>query len=490
MLFNSFEFIFLFLPIVVIVYFLLNQKRLILIANIWLVISSLFFYGWWNFSYLLLLLLSIVINYGIGILLFYKKRKIYLLLGITFNVALLGYYKYMDFFIENINNIFSINIPLLKIILPLAISFFTFQQIAYIVDAYKKNKTEFNLVNYSLFVSFFPQLLAGPIVHYSDIIPQFQNIRKKVVNYRNLCIGLFLFSIGLFKKVILADTLAGWANQGFDTLQSPTLLEGWIVSLSYTFQLYFDFSGYMDMALGAALLFNIKLPINFDSPYKATNIQEVWSKWHITLGNFLYVYIYMPSNRFLLNRVFTPLGLKKKTMLRTNISMLILFFVSGIWHGAGWTFVVWGVLHGLATIVHRYWKKSKLILPKYFAWCITFLFINATMVIFRADSLSNSLKIFKGMLGLNGVVLPNQLNIFQLSTYTNFVSFQTLDLVDASKAVVFLILSFVIILCFKNSVQLSKEFEPKWYTMLFTILLFLYSLLNITKANEFLYYNF
>lgn len=198
----------------------------------------------------------------------------------------------------------------------------------------------------------------------------------------------------------------------------------------------------------------------------------------------------MPCNRFLLNRVVTPLDIKKKTMLRTNISMLILFFVSGIWHGAGWTFIFWGVLHGLATYCSSLLEKNKLTMPKYFAWFITFLFINATMVIFRADSLSNALKIFKGMLGLNGMVLPNQLNIFPLSTYTNFVSFQTLDLVDASKAVVFLILSLVIILCFKNSVQLSKEFEPKWYTMLFTVLLFLYSLLNITKANEFLYYNF
>ena len=255
MLFNSYEFIFLFLPITFILYFYLLSQRLILGAKIFLVVASLFFYGYWNFSYVPLILLSIFVNYGVGLsLVNHEKIKIpsktILIFGILFNVGLLGYFKYTDFLLENFNGIFGSNIPLPHIILPLGISFFTFTQIAFLVDAYRKEAKEYSLVNYMLFVTYFPHLLAGPILHHKEMMPQFASIYNWVKNYRNIALGLFIFSIGLFKKVVIADTFAPWATAGFDTATTLNLIEAWATSLSYTFQLYFDFSGYCDMAIG------------------------------------------------------------------------------------------------------------------------------------------------------------------------------------------------------------------------------------------------
>lgn len=496
MLFNSYEFIFLFLPIVTLVYFYLNKRKLIIVSKVWLVLSSLFFYAWWNIMYLPLIVFSIVINYGVGRVLgsdsLKVNRKLILVVGICINVGLLGYFKYADFFIANINIFIQNDFPLLKLALPLAISFFTFQQIAYIVDSYKKETREFNIFDYTLFVTFFPQLIAGPIVHHKEIMPQFKELRNKIVNYRNQALGLFLFSIGLFKKVILADTFAIWATQGFDHLQTLSFIEAWVVSLSYTLQIYFDFSGYMDMAMGAALLFNIMLPINFNSPYKALSIQDAWNRWHITLGRFLYRYIYFPLNKFMLRKVFSPLGLKKQVMLRSNISLLVLFLISGIWHGAGWTFLIWGFLHGLATVIHRCWKLTNIKMSKILAWFITFNFINASFVLFRALSFDDAVKVFKGMVGFNGVILPPKLiEMFpNLNTHLKVIAFSDLPLNDVTSAVKYIVIGFIIILCFKNSVQLMEKFKPTWYTLLFTFALFLYSILHLARVSEFLYFNF
>ncbi|CUU71866.1 AlgI [Campylobacter hyointestinalis subsp. hyointestinalis] len=298
MLFNSYEFIFIFLPITFFVYFYLNSKRLGHISKAFLVVSSLFFYSWWNIIYLPLILLSMIFNYTIGNTLANNKSKIntkaLLCLAITSNLALLGYFKYSDFFISNVNFTFGSHIEPLHLALPLAISFFTFQQIAYLIDSYKGETSEYDFLNYALFVTFFPQLIAGPIVHHKEMMPQFANSRNLLKNYKNIALGIFIFSIGLFKKVAIADTFSIWATNGFDNAEVLTFFEAWATSLSYTFQLYFDFSGYCDMAIGSALLFNIKLPINFNSPYIALNIQDFWRRWHITLSRFLRDYIYIP----------------------------------------------------------------------------------------------------------------------------------------------------------------------------------------------------
>ncbi len=300
MLFNSYEFIFIFLPVTFFIYFYLNRKRLTEASKGFLVVSSLFFYSWWNIIYLPLILLSMIFNYVIGTSLTkdeeYKKvsKKQLLTIGIIGNVGLLGYFKYADFFISNVNFVTGSDIPLLHLALPLAISFFTFQQIAYLVDSYRGETKEYDFLNYAVFVTFFPQLIAGPIMHHKEMMPQFANVRNKLINFKNILLGLFIFSIGLFKKVVIADTFAVWATNGFDNAEVLTFFEAWATSFSYTFQLYFDFSGYTDMAIGAALLFNIKLPINFNSPYKALNIQDFWRRWHITLSRFLKDYIYIP----------------------------------------------------------------------------------------------------------------------------------------------------------------------------------------------------
>ncbi|HGZ69965.1 MAG TPA: MBOAT family protein, partial [Nitratifractor sp.] len=300
MLFNSYEFIFFFLPIVYFVYFYLNKKHLVEASKAFMVFASLFFYSWWNISYLPLILVSMLFNYTLGRELSTPRhlqkisKKALLAFGVTMNLLLLGYFKYMDFFIANINRFTGTHIELLHLALPLAISFYTFQQIAYLVDSYRGETKEYDFLNYAVFVTFFPQLIAGPIVHHSEMMPQFAKLRNKVVNLRNVALGLFIFFMGLFKKVVIADTFATWATQGFDVAKELNMLEAWSASLSYTFQLYFDFSGYTDMAIGLGLLFNIKLPTNFLSPYKATSIQDFWRRWHITLSRFLKDYIYIP----------------------------------------------------------------------------------------------------------------------------------------------------------------------------------------------------
>lgn len=396
MLFNSFEFIFAFLPITFFVYFYLNKKRLSQASKLFLVCSSLFFYSWWNIVYLPLILSSMIFNYLVGSWLAKKGqqqgiaqgfRKQILIIGIVSNIALLAYFKYSDFFIENINAIFDSSFALLNLALPLAISFFTFQQIAYLVDSYRNETHEYNFLNYAIFITFFPQLIAGPIVHHKEMMPQFAYAKNRVLNHKNIVLGLLIFSMGLFKKVAIADTFAIWANSGFDSQSTLSFFEAWATSLSYTFQLYFDFSGYCDMAMGAALLFNIRLPLNFNSPYKSLDIQDFWRRWHITLGRFLRDYVYI------------PLGGSKTTDIRTYTNLFITFLIGGFWHGASWMFVIWGAMHGAALVVHRIWKSLGGNLPTFLAWLLTFSFINISWVFFRAEDVQSATAIISSMFG-------------------------------------------------------------------------------------------
>ena len=337
----------------------------------WLVAASLFFYSWWNVAYLPLILFSIFFNYWMARLFlacsFADRRKVLLAVGVMINLALLAYFKYADFFIGTVNLALKDKIPFLNLALPLAISFFTFQQIAFLVDSYRKETEEFSFTDYALFVTFFPQLIAGPIVHHKEMIPQFKDRSNQVLNYGNIATGLFILTLGLFKKVVIADTFAGWATPGFDEAMSLTFLEGWAVSLSYTFQLYFDFSGYTDMAIGVALLFNIRLPINFDSPYKALSISEFWRRWHITLG------------RFFKDCIYIPLGGNREGDGATYRNLLVTFLLIGLWHGQEWTFVAWGGIHGMALVAERLWGKLNFRIPAFLSWFITFNFINLSL---------------------------------------------------------------------------------------------------------------
>ena len=494
MLFNSFEFIFFFLPFVFFIYFYLNKKRLTEAAKAFLVFASLFFYSWWNINYLPLILISILVNYTVGRELAYHKHrkrrysaKKLLSVGIVFNLALLAYYKYTDFFIENLDHLLGSNISLLHLALPLAISFYTFQQISYLVDSYKEETKEYDFLNYTLFVTFFPQLIAGPIVHHAEMMPQFAKKRNKVKNYYNIALGVFVFSIGLFKKVVIADTFAEWANYGFDVAHRLNMLEAWISSLSYTFQLYFDFSGYTDMAIGAALLFNIKLPINFFSPYKSVSIQDFWRRWHITLSRFLKSYLYI------------PLGGNRKGQIRTYLNLFITFLLGGIWHGAGWTFLFWGALHGAALVIHRVWKQLGFKMPQLLALFVTFNFINFTWVFFRAKNFDDALKVLKGMffgehhiwtylqkLYDHGNPIAQWFNL-NSDSYGNTFNLFAILMVTVGLFVIFL---------FPNSNELATRMNTQKrvslpYTIL-TIVALGTSLLfmSISHGTEFLYFNF
>ncbi len=407
------------------------------------------------------------------------SKKVLLAIGIIANLLLLGYFKYMDFFINNFNTLFDGNIPMLHLALPLAISFFTFQQIAYLVDSYRAETKEYDFLNYSLFVTFFPQLIAGPIVHHKEMMPQFASRWNLVKNYKNIAVGFFIFSVGLFKKVIIADQFALWATAGFDKAETLTMIEGWVTSLSYTFQLYFDFSGYTDMAIGAALLFNIKLPINFNSPYKAKDIQDFWRRWHITLSRFLKDYIYI------------PLGGNRKGSFRTYSNLMATFILGGLWHGAGWTFIFWGFLHGAALVIHRAWKNLGFTMNAILAWFITFNFINITWVFFRAKEWDDAIKVLKAMFGFSGIEFSSKYaeKLAFLNDYG--ITFgEWLHHINGNKSVSWILIGLIIVLATKNSMQLRESFKPnKWY-LIFSIVLMMYAVSNLNKLSEFLYFNF
>ena len=476
MLFNSYEFIFAFLPITFFVYFYLLNKRLIVGAKGFLVFVSLFFYSWWNIAYLPLILISMLFNYVVGNSLNKKyngsktsvSNKTLLTIGITANLGLLGYFKYADFFIENLNLMSGLHIQSLNLLLPLAISFFTFQQIAYLVDSYKGETKEYDFLNYALFVTFFPQLIAGPIVHHKEMMPQFASKWNLVKKYKNIALGLFIFSLGLFKKVVIADTFSVWATNGFDTATTLNLVEAWATSLSYTFQLYFDFSGYTDMAIGAALLFNIKLPINFNSPYKALNIQDFWRRWHITLSRFLRDYVYI------------PLGGNKISSFRTYSNLLATFVIGGLWHGAGWTFIFWGFLHGVALIVHRVWSNLGFKMWKWMAWFITFNFVNIAWVFFRAKEWDDATKVLGAMFGVTNIPLIEIQEIKYLFPSIGMDSY----------ILPMIVIGFIISLICPNVSCYFNNFNANKRNLFVSVFVFVFAILSLNKISEFLYFNF
>jgi len=496
MLFNSYEFIFMFLPVSFFVYFYLNRKRLTTASKGWIVFTSLFFYSWWNVAYLPLILSSILFNFIISNLLIeydiskkkYVSKKVLFRIGLVLNIGLLVYFKYMDFFIENTNFVLGSDIELLHLALPLAISFYTLQQIAFLIDSYEGLVKERNFLDYVVFVSFFPQLIAGPIVHHKEMMPQFTSIRNKAKNYRNITLGLFIFSIGLFKKVVIADTFAVWATIGFDTATTLNLLEAWATSLSFTFQIYFDFSGYTDMAIGAALLFNIRLPQNFNSPYKATGIIDFWQRWHMTLTSFVTYYIYTPMLT----------SFRRLTFTKAMVVTFIAFVIVGLWHGASWMYVLFGVMHGVGAIINHVWKKTKVKLHKIVAWFITFNTVNLSLIIFRANDLDDALKVFKAMFDFKEI--ENWTNIFHIDFTSIALSLPNLSpLVNTHyifglNPYILFIFALIIVTMLKNSYQIASaqlKILNQFYAVYFGVL-FLISILamSLTKYTEFIYFNF
>lgn len=334
MLFNSYIFILFFFPLCIIGYFYLNALNKNNYAQIFLLGMSLWFYGYFNIRYLPIIICSILLNYGTFLLLGYLQkqgaRKLVLSISILFNIGILFYFKYYDFFIENINFLFHTDFTLQKLILPLGISFFSFQQLSFIIDAYRSEVPRYTFLNYAVYVTYFPQLIAGPIVTHNELIPQLVDKNRQLINWGNVAKGFYIFVLGLSKKVLIADIFGNAANWGFSNISSLDSISAFVTMLSYTIQIYFDFSGYCDMAIGIGKIMNIDLPLNFNSPYKALTIAEFWQRWHITLTRFFTRYLYI------------PLGGNRAGKVRTYLNTFIVFLASGLWHGANWTFIVWG----------------------------------------------------------------------------------------------------------------------------------------------------
>ena len=406
MLFNSCAFILGFLPVVFFGFYLIGRHSHNL-ASLWLAAASLFFYGWWDVRFVGLLLGSIAFNYGAGYLIGHRlsksanQPKFLLVSAVVSNLILLGYFKYANFFIENLNHLAGTTWPMGEVFLPLGISFFTFTQIAFLVDTYQGKVKEYNFVHYTLFVTYFPHLIAGPVLHHKEMMPQFARPDTCSINWNNVAVGLTVFVLGLAKKVLIADTLADFSSPVFDEVHAggqPMFFEAWIGALAYTLQLYFDFSAYSDMAIGLSLMFNVCLPMNFYSPYKATSIIEFWRRWHMTLSRFLRDYLYI------------PLGGNRNGTAQRYLNLMITMLLGGLWHGAGWTFVVWGCLHGLYLTANHVWRELKQRMgwrdggkwSNLAAGMLTFLAVVVGWVFFRAENLATAIEIISGMLGMNG----------------------------------------------------------------------------------------
>ncbi len=483
MLFNSYSFLLIYLPIVLTGFFSLMSWKWNQAARAWLFICSLWFYGYWDIRFLPLLLGSIAFNYVCGAQIlasesFSIRKKFFLMLGISGDLFLLFYFKYCNFFLSLIN---GSNDLFAEVILPLGISFFTFTQVAYLIDTYQGKAENCDLISYGLFVTIFPHLIAGPILHHKEMIKQFQSSNLYTLSWSNIAQGSFLFILGMAKKVLIADYLAEFVKPVFDeNIAVIPLIHAWFGALAYTLQLYFDFSGYSDMAVGLGLLFNLHLPLNFNSPYQAHSIIDFWRRWHITLSNFLRDYLYI------------PLGGNRGGPWAKMRNLFLTMVLGGLWHGAGWTFVIWGACHGLFLIINHLWRSFNLSMPNGVARTLTLLSVIVSWVIFRSPDLSTATNIFAGMIGLHGIVLPESLEhqLAFLKTY----GFQFQRLTEFKfyfQDGLLLILIGVITLFFPNSQLWQERFKQRplaWAVP--CVVVFIFSFLNLENLAEFLYYQF
>jgi alginate O-acetyltransferase complex protein AlgI len=520
MLFNSYEFILAFMPITLIIFGILCSFQKKKFVFVWLITVSLISYSFWGTSHLLVLLFSTGLNWIFAEII-HKRRdiisdkkesifsvKLIVTIAITFNLLLLGYFKYANFLIDTLASI-GLNVSHIEnIFLPLGISFYTFEQISYLVGIAKNDSKNYSYPRFLAFVAFFPHLVAGPILNASELIPQFRKLNYRI-DFRNIAIGLTIFSFGLFKKVVIADSISGYATPIFTAADGGTqitFLLAWQAAIAYTLQLYFDFSGYSDMAIGLAKLINIKLPINFFSPYKAIGIGDFWRRWHISLGRFLRDYIYI------------PIGGSRKGNARTYLNLFLTMLIGGLWHGSSWTFVFWGALHGLYLCVDRGWgiflKKKNIVwnsvYHQFFARMLTLLAVINSWVIFRSQSFSGAFNILAGMSGLNGVTFSQEFsNSFGILKNLG-VKFETLNGSAGMTGSLLLIVVLLSTLCLPNIYQfmikepvaldfyshLSNQKTPRyaWQPSLghsvLTFIVLTVSLAFCSKPSEFLYFQF
>jgi len=467
MLFNTPEFIYFFLPFSIALWWWLNRLDEA-IAQWFIVGCSIYFYGWWDTQYVGLLISNAIGNFYLGRQIARTKTKPLLIAGLLYNVGLLGYFKYADFFIENWNALSGNQASMMHLILPLGISFFTFQVIAYLVDCYKGYVSDFNLRRFAFSISFFPHLIAGPILHYSDVMPQLrEGIRFDAKQFSQ---GLFLFVVGLFKKSVIADRIAEKVDPLFGTDSVLQLFESWVASVGYGLQIYFDFSGYSDMAIGIGLMFGIILPQNFNSPYQAVSITDFWKRWHMTLSRFLRDYIYI------------PLGGNRNGFTQGLLAASVTMVIGGFWHGAAWTFVIWGILHGVFIGIHRIWVKAGFKMPETAAVTTTFISVTVAWTIFRADTVGQALSIWKGMIGLNGFAIPSIASgICRACTQTSLIT--GAELLQASV---------LLMLCLenRNAQKSAQQLEPNLKSLSFLTALFFISIWMSGSHESFIYWQF
>lgn len=483
MLFNSHFFIFLFFPLSVIGYFTLQRFKKPQLAKYFLFLISLWFYAANDIRSLPVLILSILVNFYIGkqILKTETHKKLLCVIGILLNLAVLGVFKYLNFFMENISFVFGQSYTPISLILPLGISFFTFQQISYLIDCKNNNADDYSISEYALFASFFPYVTSGPIAFHSEIIPQLRKEKNFKPSAYNIARGLTAFAFGLFKKVVVADTLGAAVNAGWSNISSLNASSALVVILSYTLQLYFDFAGYSDMASGIALCFNINLPINFDSPYKARNISNFWKRWHMTMTRFFTRYLYI------------PLGGSRHGLKRTCLNTLIIFLVSGLWHGAAWTFIFWGFLHGIAMVISRLISaKTDKHLPYPLAWLLTFIYVNICWVFFRAPNIKSAFSLFSRLTSGFGFIISEISQSFLTTEVKIFRLFMPIDdsLFATLACVVFLVLACLGAIFPQNMQRKIQNFKPTTKLCYLTIFVLFWSIISLSGISTFLYFNF
>ena len=503
MLFNSYIFIFLFLPLCLGGFYLFTHRGKSVPARLWLTGFSLWFYGYFNPSYLLIMICSILFNYVVfkGMELAGRKSpkccRPVMIFGVAANLAVLFYFKYYDFFVENVNAVFGTSFVLKGILLPLGISFFTFQQIGFVVDAYRGEVKNCSFLDYALFVSFFPQLIAGPIVSQSEMLPQFAQIGRKRLDLEKFTAGIYLFTLGMVKKVLVADTFGLAVDWGYSNIPALSSVDSLLLVFFYSIQLYFDFSGYCDMARGLAWLFGMEIPVNFNSPYKAVNIIDFWRRWHITLSRFFRQYVYI------------PLGGNRKGRPRMYANLILIFLLSGIWHGAGWTFVTWGAAQGVLYIITRacqlYRKDhprsgtaAALRFPHRLTMAagtlFTFCYYSFACVFFRSETMTQAFAVFRRLF-TGGIALPaaSFLEGFNLDEFWYVIKLLRLDTLpysDLYLPAIITLATLLVIFLAPNAGQCTERFRPRAWNALLTAFLFLWCVLSLSGVSSFLYFNF
>lgn len=487
MLFNSYIFVILFFPIVVAGYYWLHHIKLEKAALGYLVLMSMVFYGYNSIRYLVMLVVSIVVNYVLVVMMGRAAgravRRLFLVLGVLYNIGILFYFKYFDFFIENVNAVLETDYPFLRLALPLGISFYTFQQLSYVIDSYRGDCGRYSLLEYAAYVSFFPQLIAGPIVYHDELIPQLRARENHRIQYGNLCRGMYAFALGMAKKVLAADTLSKVVTIGYDNVGALNSISTILVMLCYSLQIYFDFSGYCDMAYGIGYMFNVELPVNFNSPYKAASVREFWDRWHMTLTRFFTKYVYI------------PLGGSRKGKARTYLNVMAVFLVSGIWHGANWTFILWGIVNGLGSLYDRLFDRILQKIPRAIRIAVTFCFCTIAWSMFRAESVGQGLQMIGNLARygdgkLYGGITESFNQVIEVRLLGRLGLRPVILACPWVMPVVFAAVLVLACLLLRNTQEKVHDGRYGAWRVAVTVVLLIWSILSLSEVSEFLYFNF